>query len=153
MPLHEKQKRILDRLAETSSQGISAPSILELVELLGVRSPAVVQYHLKRLEEGQYIRRTRRKSRGLSLTDSGRRETTYQRIPVLGDIAAGIPIYAHEDNEANDLVRRTTDRAHPPVPRRDTTDPGGPNGVRVVMYNGTCRHRRRPAGPELQYNG
>ena len=48
--LHEKQKQILEELAERHARGQSAPSTRELRALLGAKSPAVPEYHLKKLE-------------------------------------------------------------------------------------------------------
>ena len=110
MDIHEKQRKILNRLAESAARGVSPPTILEFMEFLGVRSPAVVQYHLKKLQEAQLIQKTPGKSRSTSLTNLGKGEVTHRPIPVLGDIAAGMPILAQESKYATDLVRDLTGR-------------------------------------------
>lgn len=110
MEMHEKQRKILNRLAEAAARGVSPPTILEFVEFLGVKSPAVVQYHLRKLEEAQLIQRTPGKSRSVQLTNLGKGEVTHRPIPVLGDIAAGMPILAQESKQPSDLVRDLTGR-------------------------------------------
>ena len=110
MEIHEKQRKILNRLAEAAARGVSPPTILEFVEFLGVKSPAVVQYHLRKLQEAQLIHKTPGKSRSVTLTNLGKSEVTHRPIPVLGDIAAGLPILAQESKNAADLVRDLTGR-------------------------------------------
>ena len=99
MEMHEKQRKILNRLAEAAARGVSPPTILEFVEFLGVKSPAVVQYHLRKLEEAKLIQRTPGKSRSVQLTNLGKGEVTHRPIPVLGDIAAGTGVLAMENVE------------------------------------------------------
>jgi repressor LexA len=106
--LHEKQKQILEELAERHARGQSAPSTRELRALLGAKSPAVPEYHLKKLEASGYITRTKGQSRGIALTGIGSR-IVGRYVPVLGSIAAGMPIVAQQDEQA-DLIRDMTGR-------------------------------------------
>jgi repressor LexA len=52
----------------------------------------VVDYNLKRLEEKGLIRRDREVSRAIELLDAGGRRSRTVRVPVIGKIAAGLPI-------------------------------------------------------------
>ncbi len=69
-----------------------APSVREIGEAMGLKSPSTVHFHLKRLQERGLIAKSDGKGRALVLT--GRSEPN--RIPVLGDVAAGAPILAQE---------------------------------------------------------
>ncbi|HEX8968076.1 MAG TPA: transcriptional repressor LexA, partial [Chloroflexota bacterium] len=77
------------------------PSIREIGDRVGISSTSVVDYNLKLLERAGYIRRDREVSRGLELMGAPRahRQASPRlvRIPVVGRIAAGLPIEAIED--------------------------------------------------------
>ena len=69
-----------------------APSVREICEAVGLKSPSTVHFHLKRLQERGLIEKGDCKGRAIVLT--GREERN--RIPILGDVAAGSPILAQE---------------------------------------------------------
>ena len=69
-----------------------APSVREIGEAVGLKSPSTVHFHLKRLQERGLIAKNDGKGRTLVLTE----RTTPNRIPILGDVAAGAPILAQE---------------------------------------------------------
>ena len=69
-----------------------APSVREICEAVGLKSPSTVHFHLKRLQERGLIEKGDFKGRAIVLT--GQREKN--RIPILGDVAAGTPILAQE---------------------------------------------------------
>ena len=69
-----------------------APSVREICEAVGLKSPSTVHFHLKRLQEQGLIEKGDFKGRAIVLSD--RREKN--RIPILGDVAAGTPILAQE---------------------------------------------------------
>lgn len=69
-----------------------APSVREIGEAMGLKSPSTVHFHLKRLQERGLIEKNDGKGRTLVLTE----RTTPNRIPILGDVAAGAPILAQE---------------------------------------------------------
>lgn len=69
-----------------------APSVREIGEAVGLKSPSTVHFHLKRLQERGLIEKGDCKGRALVLTSRGGRN----RIPVLGTVAAGTPILAEE---------------------------------------------------------
>lgn len=69
-----------------------APSVREIGEAVGLKSPSTVHFHLKRLQERGLIEKGDCKGRALVLTSRSERN----RIPVLGTVAAGAPILAEE---------------------------------------------------------
>ena len=69
-----------------------APSVREIGEAVGLKSPSTVHFHLKRLQEQGLIAKGDFKGRAIVLT--ARQEKN--RIPILGDVAAGTPILAQE---------------------------------------------------------
>lgn len=84
--------QIYDYLCSVIPEQGYAPSVREICEAVGLKSPSTVHFHLKRLQERGLIEKGDCKGRAIVLT--GRAERN--RIPVLGDVAAGSPILAQE---------------------------------------------------------
>ena len=112
MPLTKRQKEILDYIGTfIDSQGY-APSFEEIAESFGYSSLATVHEHLGNLERKGYLRKSYNESRSLELIrpDAGAPSV---ELPLLGAVAAGLPIEAIEDNETlavpPDMVGRRKD--------------------------------------------
>lgn len=73
------------------------PTVREIAEHFGFRSPKAVSDHLNALERKGYISRSRRKARNIEM----RKEFTPDGIPIVGRIAAGSPILAVENLEGS----------------------------------------------------
>ena len=74
------------------------PSVRDLMKLLSVSSTSTVSYYLDKLERRNLIKRTNNKSRSIELVDYKKSSNTYlNEIPLLGDVAAGIPILANSN--------------------------------------------------------
>lgn len=84
--------RIYAYLQEVIPQQGYAPSVREICEAVGLKSPSTVHFHLKRLQERGLIEKGDGKGRALVLTGIQERK----RIPVVGTVAAGAPILAQE---------------------------------------------------------
>ena len=84
--------RIYEYLQTVIPQQGYAPSVREICEAVGLKSPSTVHFHLKRLQERGLIEKGDFKGRAIVLT--GQREKN--RIPILGDVEAGSPILAQE---------------------------------------------------------
>jgi repressor LexA len=99
--LSDRQKNILKYIEAYVDERGYPPSIREIGDRVGISSTSVVDYNLRVLERDGYIRRDREVSRGLELVASSRGQRQAQprvmRIPVVGRIAAGLPIEAIED--------------------------------------------------------
>ena len=102
MDLTERQIAILDTIREAvASQGYP-PTVREIASAVGLSSPASVQGHLAVLECKGMIRRGASKRRALELISSslsGDRHTARSvcHLPLVGRVAAGVPLLA-EDN-------------------------------------------------------
>jgi repressor LexA len=100
--LSERQKNILKYIQAYVDERGYPPSIREIGDRVGISSTSVVDYNLKVLERDGYIRRDREVSRGLELVGIQRAKAAAPRvvrIPIVGRIAAGVPIEAIEDPE------------------------------------------------------
>jgi repressor LexA len=104
--LTARQQEMLDYIErETSATGVP-PSIRQIGAALGISSTNGVRLHLQALQKKGYIRRSQRTSRGivslnrLSNTASPSCSTTVD-IPILGRVAAGMPVMAAENHEGS----------------------------------------------------
>lgn len=92
--LSKKQRQIYDYIAACIREQGYAPSVREIGEAVGLRSPSTVHFHLKRLEEAGAIVKGAGKGRAIALTEQAQPEE--DRIPIVGNVAAGSPILAEE---------------------------------------------------------
>ncbi len=91
MPLTRRQREMLDYLGgEIERQGF-APSFEEIAEHFGYTSLATVHEHLSNLERKGYIRRSYNQSRSVEVLPP-RGSIGATEIPLLGSVAAGLPI-------------------------------------------------------------
>jgi repressor LexA len=102
MPLTKRQREILDYLAAYIDQHGYAPSFEEIAETMGYASLATVHEHLTNLERKGAIRRSFNESRGLEVV-SRQRKPGVVELPLLGLVAAGMPIEAIESSETMTL--------------------------------------------------
>jgi repressor LexA len=86
--LSAKQQSILRFIRDFIREHDYPPSIRDIQEACSISSTSVVDYNLKALERLGHIRRDREVSRAIELV--GRRKS--MSVPVVGQIAAGIPI-------------------------------------------------------------
>ncbi|MBN1629183.1 MAG: transcriptional repressor LexA [Thermoleophilia bacterium] len=105
MELHERQQRILEVIEEAvRSQGYP-PTVREIGAAVGLCSPASVQGHLSALEEMGYIRRGSAKRRALEVVrPTGSNHSAVgvgnlTGVPLVGRVAAGVPLLAEENVE------------------------------------------------------
>jgi len=109
MPLTKRQKEILDHIRSFIDEHGYAPSFEEIAEHFGYSSLATVHEHLSNLERKGYIRKAYNESRSIELisSDPGSGST---ELPLLGAVAAGLPIEAIDQHESvavpPDMVRR-----------------------------------------------
>lgn len=110
MPLTRRQKQILDYIGDYIADRGYAPSFEEIAEHFGYSSLATVHEHLSNLERKGYIRKTYNESRSIELVERGNATAAMVELPLLGTVAAGLPIEAVQDTETlsvpPDMVRR-----------------------------------------------
>lgn len=110
LALSERQKRILETIASaTKAQGYP-PTMREIGEAVGLQSPSSVSHQLDELERKGYIRRDPKRPRTVWIveadetgdpqaSDSPLNPGPSVNVPLVGEIAAGIPITADEQVE------------------------------------------------------
>ena len=97
-PLTKRQREILDYLSEFIQQHGYAPSLEQIGKKFALSSLATVHKHLTNLQEKGFIRRAWNRSRSVELLPS-RAGGRAVEVPVLGFVAAGMPIEAVPGNE------------------------------------------------------
>jgi repressor LexA len=98
MTLTKRQREILDFLTSYADGNGYAPSFEEIARQFNYTSLATVHEHLSNLERKGYIKRSNNESRAIEILPSD----VYPRgveLPLLGSVAAGVPIEALEVNE------------------------------------------------------
>ena len=99
------QRRIYDYIAETIRRQGYPPSVREIGEAVGLKSPSTVHFHLKHMEEMGVLTKGAGKGRAITLAGEAydaapvrpaEPEIPAGRVPIVGDVAAGTPILAQE---------------------------------------------------------
>jgi repressor LexA len=92
MPITARQRRVLDYIRHYFDVHQEAPTIAEIGQEFGMSSSASVHHVVSILEREGLIRRIPNVSRGIELMNQSSEET--YEIPLLGVVAAGVPIEA-----------------------------------------------------------
>jgi repressor LexA len=110
MPLTKRQREILSFLSTYHEANGYAPSFEEIAEQFNYNSLATVHEHLSNLERKGYIKRNYNESRAIEILPSEANPRAVE-LPLLGLVAAGMPIEAMVANETiavpDDFVRRS----------------------------------------------
>lgn len=107
--LTKRQKQLVDFLEHYIGEHGYAPTLAEVGEYFGLSSLATVHKHLRNLEQKGFIRRMHNHSRALEIAgkDAG---AGARDVPLLGLVAAGLPIEANEGQDTitvpEEFVRR-----------------------------------------------
>jgi repressor LexA len=104
--LTPKQQQFLDYLRAAIERHGSAPSLRQAAAELGVSHAAVAQL-VRALEEKGCVRREGRYSRTIHMLNRSQQPIGAQRwreVPVVGRIAAGLPLYAQQEWESTVVV-------------------------------------------------
>ena len=95
----ERQRAILDYLRGFVDEHGYPPTVREIGEAVGLRSPSTVHAHLAQLERAGLLRRDPTKPRAIELADRDRTQSApdVHRLPLVGEIAAGGPLLAEQN--------------------------------------------------------
>ena len=101
--LSPKQQQIYDYIIDFQSAHGYPPSVREIGEHVGLKSPSTVHFHLKGLEAAGLITKAEGKTRAITVSGgpgfhpvAEELDGTENRVPVVGNVAAGSPILAEE---------------------------------------------------------
>jgi len=101
------QKKIYEYIAQCIQRQGYPPSVREICEAVDLKSPSTVHFHLKNLVEAGVIEKGAGKGRAITLTQQPHAavskaasapvyEELVDRVPIVGNVAAGSPILAEE---------------------------------------------------------
>lgn len=109
--LTKMQQQVYDFIVRTIREQGYAPSVREIGEALGLKSPSTVHFHVKHLQELGLIDKGAGKGRAIALKQEPaaaaesapvrvapreESELPHRQVPILGNVAAGSPILAQE---------------------------------------------------------
>ncbi len=99
--LDKKDYFILDFINKQTEINGFPPSVREIGAAVGLTSTASVYNRLKKLENSGLLIKSNSKNRALKVINNENDESKINsvRIPILGNVAAGIPITAIQNNE------------------------------------------------------
>lgn len=100
--ISKKQQEILDYLKKEILSHGYPPTVREICEAVNLKSTSSVHSHLESLEKNGYIRRDPTKPRAIEIVDDAFNNTRRDvaSIPLIGQVAAGIPILASQNIES-----------------------------------------------------
>lgn len=105
MALTRRQKELMDFLADFISKNGYSPSYEEIANGLKLASLATVHKHIQALQTKNYLRRSFNHSRSLEIgeryfaEEKARRPAADLSVPLMGRIAAGVPVEAVQNPE------------------------------------------------------
>ena len=105
-----RQQEIWDFLVEYVDRHGYPPTVREIGEAVGLASPSTVHAHLANLERAGLLKRDPTKPRALELVGRERHEAPagmLEKLPLVGQIAAGGPLLAEENVEDHLAVPET----------------------------------------------
>lgn len=92
--LTPKQQQIYEYIISFADEHGYPPSVREIGEHVGLKSPSTVHFHLKGLQNAGMITQAAGKTRAISVNEEN--PARKDRVPVVGSVAAGSPILATE---------------------------------------------------------
>ena len=112
MDITDTQQAILAFIAERIEAEGASPSQVEIAHAFGFKGVRAAQYHLEALEAAGKIRRVPGQARGIRLVQSPAADLVpaagddLLRLPILGRVAAGLPIGADAGHDGMVLLDR-----------------------------------------------
>ena len=91
----QRADRILEFIREQSEERGYPPTVREIAEAVGLASTSAVHHHLMKLEREGKLQKDATRSRALTIPGASGGRVVH--APIIGEIAAGEPIYAYED--------------------------------------------------------
>ena len=97
--LTEREREIYDFILNNIRKEGYAPSVRDICNALNMKSTSTVHTYLARLEQQGFIQKDAGKSRTLRVDNGVSHSGSTVKVPILGKVAAGMPILAVENYE------------------------------------------------------
>lgn len=107
-----KQKEIYDFIKLKIGDRGYGPTVREIGLAFEIRSPNGVMCHLKALETKGFIKREGFSARAIQVVDYHPGSTETSDLPLLGSVAAGVPIAAEEQTDKLNLADLFSGKGH-----------------------------------------
>ncbi|HEV7454410.1 MAG TPA: transcriptional repressor LexA [Candidatus Saccharimonadales bacterium] len=131
--LTDKQRKLLDFIKSYSTQHTYPPSLKEMGMYMGIRTLSTVHQHLAVLQAKGLIEKRDTRSRNIKVEDVPK----LVKIPILGEIAAGLPIEPIEEPEpvyvSTQLVKNPSNHYALKVKGDSMIDDGIQDGDTVII--------------------
>ncbi len=106
--LNDRELAILEIIKKNIRTKGYPPSVREIGQAVGFSSSSTVHGYLKRLEKKGYLRRDPTKPRAIELLDEEKTEREdLVEVPILGQVAAGLPLLADESYDEKITLPRS----------------------------------------------
>lgn len=93
--LTDKEKAVFDYITRQFEDTGYSPSVRDIQAAMGIGSTATVYNYIEKLCNKGYLKKDPSKSRSLRPVD----DSPVYRVPVIGKVTAGAPIFAYEEND------------------------------------------------------
>jgi repressor LexA len=103
MAITRRQKEVIDFLSGFTQKNGYSPSYEEIASGLGLSSLATVHKHITNLQNKGMLQRARNRSRSIDVLPARPARKAFERLPLMGRIAAGKPVEAIETAESISL--------------------------------------------------
>ena len=114
-----RRQRILDFIREFLQEDGIPPTVRDIQKACDVSSTSVVDYNLRLLERDGYLNRRPDVARGIELLDEeGQPVSNAPRVPIVGSIAAGLPLPVFSTEDAAYSSEFDTIEVSPDLTRR-----------------------------------
>ncbi|GGH14855.1 transcriptional repressor LexA [Silvibacterium dinghuense] len=104
MAVTRRQKEVLDFITAFVQRNGYSPSFEEIAQGLELRSLATVHKHVTNLQNKGLLQRAHNRSRSIDVLPPRPKARPGERFPLLGRIAAGLPIEAVENQDSISLT-------------------------------------------------
>ncbi len=103
MAVTRRQKEVLDFISSFVQRNGYSPSFEEIAHGLNLRSLATVHKHITNLQNKGMLQRAHNRSRSIDVLPPRSKAKAGERLPLMGRIAAGLPIESVENAETISL--------------------------------------------------
>ena len=103
MAITRRQKEVLDFISSFVQRNGYSPSFEEIAHGLDLRSLATVHKHITNLQSKGLLERAHNRSRSIDVLPPRPKPRPSERLPLMGRIAAGLPIEAVENQDSISL--------------------------------------------------
>ncbi len=104
MAVTRRQKEVVDFISSFTDRNGYSPSFEEIAQGLNLKSLATVHKHITNLQRKGVVQREQNRSRSIDVLPQPRLDThkmpsTRERVPLLGRVAAGLPVETVQSSE------------------------------------------------------